>query len=110
MARKGSTGNAIIIIVAIILFAVIAAMWVWFDDLERRIGTGDGGDDSYIPGGGGGGGSVGTGCPTGYCNSNGVCCPSNLRYSCQGSCYASQQDALSASGGSPSCASHRIQC
>lgn len=45
------------------------------------------------------GGSGSNGCQAGYCNSNGVCCPSNARYECQGSCYVSSQAANAAHPG-----------
>jgi len=51
---------------------------------------------------------IGNGCAPGYCWSNGYCCPSNARYYCEGSCYASQDAALRVSQGR--CASQRINC
>lgn len=48
------------------------------------------------------------GCSPGYCWSNGVCCPSSHRYSCGGNCYASSQEAMSASQGR--CTSFKAIC
>jgi hypothetical protein len=62
----------------------------------------------------GGGGSSssdtddGNGCQAGYCNSNGLCCPSNMRYECQGNCYASSADANAANPGQ--CNNFRTEC
>lgn len=47
-------------------------------------------------------------CSPGYCLSNGHCCPSNYRYYCEGKCYASSSDAMSASQGR--CSSFKIIC
>jgi hypothetical protein len=61
---------------------------------------------------GGGGGTSdtddGNGCQAGYCNSNGLCCPSNMRYECQGNCYASSADANAANPGQ--CNNFRTEC
>jgi len=56
----------------------------------------------------GGGGSTGNGCSSGYCNSNGHCCPSYAPYYCGGSCYYTSSDALQAGGAA--CATHKIVC
>lgn len=64
--------------------------------------TSDSGGYSDDSGGGG------NGCQEGYCNSNGVCCPSNYRYECQGSCYASSSDANAAHPGQ--CSDFRTEC
>lgn len=47
-------------------------------------------------------------CSPGYCLSNGHCCPSNYRYYCEGKCYATREDAMSASQGR--CSSFQIYC
>lgn len=50
------------------------------------------------------------GCSTGYCLSNGMCCPSNQRYYCHvtNGCHVSQQDAMTKSQGA--CSSFKIIC
>jgi hypothetical protein len=55
--------------------------------------------------GGGGGGGGGSGCQSGYCNSNGVCCPRGM-LGCGGHCYADSGAAYR--GGS--CTSFRTVC
>jgi hypothetical protein len=52
--------------------------------------------------------SGGNGCQAGYCNSNGVCCPSDHRYECQGSCYSSSTEANANHPGQ--CNDYRTQC
>lgn len=47
-------------------------------------------------------------CQPGYCLSNGHCCPSNMRYYCEGSCYATDHAANSASNGR--CYNYNIYC
>jgi len=67
---------------------------------------------AFSGGGGSTGGDGGTiaqrYCPSGYCLSNGHCCPSNYRYYCEGKCYASSNEAMSASQGR--CTSFKIYC
>jgi len=98
-------GTAFIITIGVIflIFALVLLVTGW--PYEPA-------DDYYYPGGGGssGGtsGGTGSGCPAGTCNSNGNCCPSNYRYYCEGSCYASQSDALSVGGAR--CSTYRIIC
>ncbi|MBR9682893.1 MAG: hypothetical protein GOV02_04405 [Candidatus Aenigmarchaeota archaeon] len=47
-------------------------------------------------------------CSPGECYSNGFCCPSTHRYYCEGSCYGSQSEAMSASQGR--CSSNKVIC
>lgn len=47
-------------------------------------------------------------CGSGQCLSNGVCCPSYSKYYCEGRCYASDDDAMSASKGE--CVNFNIAC
>jgi hypothetical protein len=48
-------------------------------------------------------------CPyVGYCNSNGMCCPADAQYYCQGTCYTYRNKAMAVSNGR--CNSWRIIC
>lgn len=58
--------------------------------------------------GGGGNTLPRGGCAYGRCYSNGICCPTYAQYACNGKCYYTQADAISAGGSA--CSSHRIIC
>lgn len=47
-------------------------------------------------------------CGIGNCISNGQCCPSDMRYFCEGNCYASREEAMSAGNGN--CVDFSISC
>jgi len=67
------------------------------------------GDLKCKGGGGGGGGTIAQEyCSSGYCLSNGRCCPSSSRYYCEGKCYGSSAEANSASSGR--CTSFTVYC
>jgi hypothetical protein len=48
-------------------------------------------------------------CPyAGYCNSNGICCPADAQYYCEGTCYTYRNKAMAVSAGR--CNSWRVIC
>lgn len=45
-------------------------------------------------------------CPTGYCYSAGICCPTTAKYACSGKCYTSSGAAYSGGG----CTTFKTYC